>query len=213
MGERHKLLGGQIVEIGAGCNELFGYKLLNDSLAEAVDIHRGAGRKVFQMTHKLCGAGCVCAARRSLLLVAEYRRAADRTEFRHDKRGAVRTSRGQIDARKLGDDVARLADEDHIAHADVLRRDVILIVQRCAGNQRARDRDRIKHRIRRQNAGTADADEDIQKLCAFFLRRIFECHRPARRLRGFAEDRARGNRVDLYDRTVDIERQRAAQRP
>ena len=65
------------------------------------------------------------------------------------------------DADDLRDDVAGALHDHRVADADVLARDLVLVVQRGVGDDDAADRDRLQLGDRRQRAGAADLDLDV----------------------------------------------------
>ena len=60
------------------------------------------------------------------------------------------------------DDVAGLLDDDRVAFADVLARDVLGVVQRRHRDRRAGDEHRLEHGVGRVGAGPADVDGDLR---------------------------------------------------
>ena len=101
---------------------------------------------------------------------------------------------GTDDARN---DVAGLLDDDPVAGADVLARDVVGVVQRRHRHGRAADEDRLEHGKRRHRSGAADVDRDLLQQRRLLLRRELERDRPARELARRAELRRRSSASTL----------------
>ncbi len=156
------------------------------------------------------GTARVLAAPDRFLFAAHQRRAADRAGRRHHPGlrlvGARRPPLRQRH-HDLGDDVARLLDQDVVACADVLARDFLRVVQRRLGYRRAGEEDRLEVGIRRHRAGTADVDEDRLELGRRLLRRELVGERPARELRRRAGLLTPRDVVQLDDDAVGLERQ------
>jgi hypothetical protein len=96
-------------------------------LADTFDV-RGRLHPVDERLEAARGAVVVGAAVHRLALGLDDRRLAERAFFRHPK--AFRARR--VLARRpddLGDDVARTLDDDHVAFADLLAVDVLLVVE------------------------------------------------------------------------------------
>src|SRR6185312_9265515 len=110
----------------------------------------------------------------------------------------------------LRDDVAGTLHDDRVALADVLARDLVLVVQGGALDDDAADGDRRQLRDRRQRAVAADLDRDPLEYGLRLLGREFMRDCPARRARGEAEPLLEIEIVDLVDDTVDIVRQGGA---
>src|SRR5215471_4409313 len=106
-------------------------------------------------------AGGVDAARRYLALLADDGVAADRAARRHRERRRAGRALLEQHANDLRDHVAALLDDDRVADADVLPREVLVVVERRALDRRARELDRVEGRDRRQRAGAADLDADL----------------------------------------------------
>ena len=83
----------------------------------------------------------------------------------------------------LGDDVAGAPDDDRVALAHVLARDVVLVVQRGERDVGAADEDGLEHRERGRPSGPPDADHDVAQDRGLLFRRELVGDRPARRAR------------------------------
>ena len=102
--------------------------------------------------------------------------------------------------------------EHGVADADVLARDLVLVVQRRVGDDDAADRHRIEPRDRRQRAGAADIDLDA----AQDGRRAFAGNLCATAQRGERETKpsrcCRSRSIDFVDDAVDVVAERGALR-
>ena len=116
------------------------------------------------------------------------------------------------DAHHLRDDVAGAAHDHRVADADVLARDLVLVVQRGVGDDHAADRHRLELGGGRQRAGAADLDLDVEQARRRLLRRELVGDGPARRARDEAQPLLPVEPVDLVDDAVDVvaERRRAS---
>ena len=121
----------------------------------------------------------------------------------------IRRPPAQDRADDARDDVARLLDQDPVAFADVLPRDVVGVVQRRHRDGRAGDEHRLEHGERRDRAGPADVHFDLLQERRLLLRRELERDRPARELAGGAEEPPLGELIDLDHHAVGIELERA----
>ena len=130
--------------------------------------------------------------------------AARRALGRHHERalGAV----AQVDDRAddLGDHVAGLAQHHGVADEHALALDLGGVVQRRQLDGRAADEDRLHHAVRRDPAGAADVDPDVEQLGGDLLGRVLERDRPARRPRRRPEPALHRHLVDLDDDAVDL---------
>ncbi len=99
---------------------------------------------------------------------------------------------------------------DRVADADVLARDLVLVVQRRVGNDHATHRNRLELGHRRQRARAAHLDLDIaQDRCRLLGRKLVR-DGPSRRARHEAEPLLQIEPVHLVDDTVDIVAERRA---
>ncbi len=104
----------------------------------------------------------------------------------------------------LGDDVARLAHHDQIARTDVLRRDLVLVVQRRHPDGRATHEDGFEAGEGRRPAGATDGHHDVEQSRGAFLGREFEGDGPARGTRGGPQYPVQGEVVHLGHHAVDL---------
>ena len=196
--------------------ERVGYESLvderrGDFVAEPLDVQRVARGEVREARDELRGAEEIRAADGDFALGARNGRAADRTRLRHAEFDLRAGALLRQDGDDRGDDFARLLDQDVVADADVLSADVVLVVQRRAGDVRAGERDGAQLRDGREDAGAADLHRDRLDDRLGALRLVLERARPARRLGGGTERRVKRTVVDFDHRAVHLERERMAQ--
>ena len=107
-------------------------------------------------------------------------------------------------AENLRDDVAGALDDDGVADAHVLARDLVLVVQGGVLHHDAADGDRLELGDRRQRAGAADLDLDVAQDGRRLLGGEFVGDGPARRARDEAEPLLQVEPVELVDDAVDV---------
>jgi len=139
------------------------------------------------------------AAPRHLARLAHREAAADRTVVGKQVRLRILRPAVEHDRDDLGDHVAGALDHDGVADADILARDLVLVVQGGTLHDHTPDGDRLEHRHRGQRALAANLDPDVVQhglrlLCGKFLG-----DRPARRPADHAEPLLQGEIVDLVD--------------
>ena len=108
----------------------------------------------------------------------------------------------------LRDHVAGALDDDRIAGADVLAGDLILVVERRAGDGDATDMHRLELGDRSQRAGASDRDRDAVQNRLGLLGRELVSDGPAGRPAGGAQTLLPVEAVDLEHDTVDLEVER-----
>ena len=89
--------------------------------------------------------------------------AAGRADLRHLEGLGALGPLVEDDAHHLRDDVAGAAHDHRVADADVLAGDLVLVVQRGVGDDDAADGHRLELGGRRQRAGAADLDLDVEQ--------------------------------------------------
>ena len=97
-----------------------------------------------------------------------------------------------------------------VADLDVEPLDLVLVVQRRAGDGRAGEQRRFEMRDRRQRSGSADLDADVEQLRRRLPCRIFVGDRPTRGFCRRSEFLLQRGRIDLYDDAVDLVIERVA---
>ena len=185
-------------------------QLIDERLAQPFDVHRRTRREVLEAAPQPRRAGRVLAPPHHFFLVAPQRASAHRTRRGHRPR--LRVIRTQAEHRRdhPRDDVARFLDDDRVARADILARDVLGVVQRGHRDRGARKEDRLEDRIRRDRAGASDVDVDSLNLRMRLLCRELERRRPPWKLRGRPEPLAQCEVVDFHDDPVRLEVERSA---
>ena len=132
------------------------------------------------------------------------RRAARGAVRGHDERalgaGALLDHRPE----HLGDHVAGLAQEHHVADQHALALDLAGVVQRGHLHGRAGHLHRLHHGERGHPAGAADVDRDVEQPRAHHLGRVLVGDRPARGPRGGAQPALQREVVDLDHDAVDL---------
>ena len=128
----------QVVDRGHVRQQSRRHELVDELLAEPLDVHRAPAAEVPQGLAHDGRAGRVDAARRDLALLADDRVAADRAVRRHPERRRALRPLLEDHAHDLRDDVAALLDDDGVADAHVLAREVLVVVERRPLDRRAR---------------------------------------------------------------------------
>src|SRR4051794_6848108 len=146
--ERGELLDGQAVEVPGLADEPRLVELEHALLAEALDVHRPARGEVLEKLELLARtAGAVRALREDGALGLDDRRAARRAAL---GRPGGRSAVGALDRVRrrrehLRDDIARAQHDRLVAGAQVLARDVLLVVQRRELHRDAADVHRLEY--------------------------------------------------------------------
>ena len=144
------------------------------------------------------------AAHGSAVRVPLDRRAADGAHGRQAARHGVLRALFRHDRKNFRDDLARLADGDGVADADILFGNEVLIVECCACDRCARQPDGADDSARRQDAGPPDLHDDVLHKGLTNFGRIFIGAGPAWEFRRAAELRALRQAVELDHRAVDV---------
>ena len=182
----------------------------HDLLAHAVDVHRSAARPMQKPLERLRRTVDGDAAEVRLALFADDGAAAARTRRGHMPRLRALRPQRQHGPQHLGDDVARLAHDNGVAHAHVLALHLVLVVQRRARHRGARHHHRLHLGHGRELARAAHLHGDVAQKRGLLLRRELERDGPARRARRVAHRLLLGERVHLHHHAVDLVRQRLA---
>ena len=213
--ELHQLLDRQLVEVGRVVDEPRRDELEHPLLTQPLDVHGRARRVVGDALHPLGRAVDVRAVGVALAGQADERLAARRARRRElPLRLAPRRHAGPVRDRShdLGDDVARLAHDHQVARAHVLRRHLVLVVQRGHAHGGAADEDRLEPGERRGPARPPDRHHDVEQPGGALLGRELEGDGPAGRPRRGAEHGVQRQVVDLGDDAVDLVGQVVARR-
>src|SRR5262249_2117856 len=168
-------------EIGEALDQTFVRELVDQLLAQAVDVHRVAVSVPADPLLELIGA----AARGIRAVVVHlFGRALDpgpaaRALGWEPKPRLVPFASVDLDADDLGDDLAGLLDHDGVADADVLALELVGVVQAGAPHGRAGQQDRLELGHGRQLAGLADLHRDPGQPRHGLLSLVLERDRPA----------------------------------
>ena len=157
------------------------HQLLNQFIAQPVDIHRLARHKVHQALFQLRRANQAAGAtRHRFTLLTHNRRSTFRALRRHHE--YARIIRAFLDDahHHLGNHVARASHHHSITDAHVFTCDFIRVVQRRIGHHHATDLDRCEPRHRRNRPCTPNLNGNILYQGRHLLRRKFMRERPAR---------------------------------
>ena len=149
-------------------------------------------------------------ASRSLVDLAHRSAAAGWADLRELVRLGALGPLVEVDAHHLRDHVAGAAHDHGVADADVLARDLVLVVQRRVRHHHAADRHRLEFGGRRERAGAADLDLDAQQARHRLLRLELVGDGPARRARHESQPLLPIEPVDLVDDAVDVVAERGA---
>src|SRR5262245_25016120 len=202
----------QVVEIGEVPDEPFLDQLLDQLLAEALDVHCTAGAEEADRLPELRRAREPDAAVGDLALRAHDVGAADRTGRRHPEAPLVPRTPFGHDLHDVGDDVARALEQDRVPDADVLPLDLVHVVERRVPHRDPAHLDRLELRHRREDAGAADGGNDVHDPRRRLARLELERDRPARRARDLAEPALQLEVVHLDDQPVDLVAEAVARR-
>ena len=104
----------------------------------------------------------------------------------------------------VGDDVAGALDFDHVADADVLAVDVLLVVEGRVLNGCAADDDRLQDGLGVEAAGASDVDDDVEEAGVGAFGGELVGDGPAGFAAGEAEGVLLGNAIDLDDQAVGL---------
>ena len=201
----------QLVQVGHVLHEAQVAEILDETFAQALDVHRPARGEVDDRLLALRRAGQLAAAApHRLAFLADDLRAADRALGRHlPRHGAVRAPFGHH-ADDLRDHVAGAAHDHRVAVAHVQPCHLVGVVQGGTGDGHAAHVHRLHQRPRRHGAGAADIDLDRLQYRHLLLRGELVRDRPARRARDEAHLALPFPVVQLVDHAVDVERQPVA---
>src|SRR6266545_6471 len=194
----------QVVQVGEVLDQALLEELMDEDLAQPLDVHGLAPREVLEALLDLGRTGEVRATPIHLAFHLDDGRAADGAHRRRLPGLRVRRPLVRDDLDDLGDDVAALLDEDGVALAHVLARDLVFIEQARAGNGRARERDRFQQGDRRELARAPDVYADLADDGLGLARGVLERDGPARELRREAQLLLQGEGVDLHHHAVDV---------
>ena len=195
----------QSVHVGQCLDQSGGDQLVDHCFAESLDIHRSARGEMLDAAADLRRAIGIDAADCGQFRIAKDFASAGRTFLRHLEFLFFARARFAVDADHSRNHFTCLFDEDPVSDADVLARDLFLVVQRGAGHAASRDRHRLEFRHRGERAHATDLHGDAIEFRPCALRFVFVGHGPARCLRGAACLLAAPEFVELDHRAVRFE--------
>src|SRR6185369_15274893 len=188
-------------------------QLIDQLVAEALDIHRPSGRKVNQGLLAL-GRTVKAARTTGYRLVDTFldRRTAFRTDRRHSEGRMQRLAAEQVAGRPFfrddGDDfgnhIARPPDDDRVADPYILAPHFVLVVQRRIGHRHATDEDRLQACNWGDRPGPPDLDIDAEHFGQGLLGRKFVGDGEAWGPRDETQLRLGRQLVDLVHHAVDV---------
>src|SRR5712692_5840959 len=135
------MLGLDLIDRRDVSQEAFPHELIHELLAQTLDVHRPPAAEVPQGLADDSRARGIDAAGRDLPLLARDRIAADGTPGRHLEGRRPGWTLVQKDTDDLRDDISSLLDHDRVADADVLAREILVVVQRRPLDRRPGQRD------------------------------------------------------------------------
>jgi hypothetical protein len=206
--QRFELLRRKAVEVGRRLDQAFVHQLVDQPLAQALDVQRAPAGEVEQRLLALRRAiEAAAAAMHCLVLVLDDGGAADRTLLRKLEQGDARGTQLGAHRDHLRDDVARAAHHHGIADAHVLAAQLAFVVQRRVGHRHAADEDWLQACHWRERTGAADLHFDAEYFGGLLLGGILVGEREARRARHVAQALLPIEPVHLVDDAVDRIRQ------
>ena len=201
----------ELEDIGRFLDQPFLVEQLDIGAAQSFDVERVAADEMLEPLHGLRrtnqharAAAVDVFLARLLVHFAHGMAAADGAFVR--KLIGLRALRPllQDHAHDLRNDVAGALDHDRVADAHILARDLVFVVQRGVLHHHAADRDGLQFRDRRELAGAADLDVDVEQHGFGLLGREFVRDGPARAARHEAQPLLQIEAVDLVDDAVDV---------
>ena len=191
-------------------NQPSGDHLVDDLVAQAINVHAAAAHPVKQALLELCGAVDGDAAISDLAILVDHGATAHGADLGHVP--VDRIGRAFIEHRTydLGNHVACLVHDDGVALAHVFAADLVDVMQRGARDGGAGNRHRVELGDRREHTGAAHLDANFAQDGLLFLGRELKGNGPARRAGGKAQVELLLEAVDLYDHAVDVVVQVAA---
>ena len=204
----------QTKEVGRRLHEAFINEHVDDFFAQTVNPHGAASSEMHNGKLHLRGTDeAARAAHVFFFFIPNDSTAADRADMRHlENLGACRPALFD-DAQNLRNDVARPAQHNSVAHAQVEVFDhMIFIVERCVGNRDAAHIDRRQTCDRREPAGAAHLHVNAEHLGEHLFGRIFVRARPARFSGNEAKLFFEFETVDFIDHAVDFKGKRRTSR-
>ena len=179
-------------------------EFFNINRSEPLDVHGVSSDKIDDVALQLRRAVRRCTLDVRRIAFPLCLRPAHRTDIRYHKALPALRALFFPHFLHLRNDLAGFVDDDGVPDSDIQIIDKVLIVKRRPRNASSIEPYRLKYRSRRDPACPSDRQLDIQKLCLFFLRRIFVGDRPSGHFRGCPELLPVRETVDLDHRSVDV---------
>ena len=202
--ERGDVFDAQLVEIAHVAHEPGFEHLVDDFLAQAVDIHAAAAYPVQQALLGLRGAIHRHTAIGDLAFVIHHGAAACGAVRGHIPLNGASGAFFQHGANNLGNHVAGFMHHDGVAHAHVLAANLVDVMQRGARDGRAGYGNGVEFGDRREHASAAHLNANFAQHGLLFFGREFECDGPTRRAGGKTQVGLLFERVDLHHHAVDV---------
>ena len=200
----------ELVEVRDIVDQAGGDHLVDDLVAQAVDVHAAAAHPVEQALLELRGTVDGDAAVGHLAILVDHGAAAHGADLGHVPVNRIGRALIEHRAHDLGNHVARLVHDDGVALAHVFTTDLVDVVQRGARDGGAGDRHRVELGDRREHTGAAHLDANFAQDGLLFLGRELKGNGPSRRAGGKAQIELLLEAVNLYDHAVDVVVQVAA---
>ena len=194
----------ELVEVRDIVDQTGGDHLVDDLVAQAVDVHAAAAHPVEQALLELCGAVDGDAAAGNLAILVDHGAAAHGADLGHLPVDRIGRTLVEHRAHDLGNHVARLVHDDGVALAHVFATDLVDVVQRGARDGGAGDRHRVELGDRREHTGATHLDANFAQDGLLFLGRELKGDGPAWRAGSKAQVELLLEAVDLYDYAVDV---------
>ena len=185
-------------------NQPRGNHLVDNLVAQAVDLHAAAAHPVEQALLELRGAVDGDATISDLAILVDHGAAAHGADLGHVPVDRIGRALVEHRAHDLGDHVTRLVHDDGVALAHVFATDLVDVVQRGARDGGAGNRHRIELGDRREHTGATHLDANLAQDGLLFLGRKLKGNGPARCAGGKAQVELLLKAVDLYDHAVDV---------
>ena len=194
----------KLVEVRDIVDQASGDHLVDDLVAQAVDVHAATAHPVQQTLLELRWAIDGHTTIGNLAVLVDHGAAAYGADLGHLPVNAVDRALVEHGTHNLGDHVTRLVHDDGVALAHVLAADLVDVVQRGARDGGAGDRHRVELGDRREHAGATHLDANLAQDGLLFLGRELKGDGPTRRTGGKAQVELLLEAVDLYDHAVDV---------
>ena len=194
----------KLVEVRDIVDQASGNHLVDNLVAQAVDVHAAAAHPVEQTLLELRGAIDGNTTVGDLAILVDHGAAAHGADLGHVPVNAVGRALVEHGAHDLGNHVACLVHDDSVALAHVFAADLVDVVQRGARDGGAGDRHRVELSDRREHTGAAHLDANLAQDGLLFLGRELKGDGPTRRTGGKAQVELLLEAVDLYDHAVDV---------